>query len=301
MDKASERRCADQKASERLTWSKSPARRGLPAGETTSLGAGPHLAGLALPRTTRGWGGVIVVALAWVGLGGCIRGSLATNTGPNGPHGWSTDNRQDAHVGETVGFSFILVKPFSKKPIAPYGYVDYCLATVGNRRVECECDLGGRFRFEHPLGEVEPDRQVEIKVIAYRQYGKRDFMLVGDTWMRGHSPYDQPDAKFASDALTLRIYQAKVELRICEQETPLDIDRGRLELIKADGTVSTVSPSRPGRPGFDVSGPDDQGCYSMVYLPDGRQLAPAGTTVARLTVPDRSGHPHTVEDLIETP
>ncbi|HUU83986.1 MAG TPA: hypothetical protein VM243_10835 [Phycisphaerae bacterium] len=233
--------------------------------------------------------------------GGCLSGSLATNTGPNGPHRWSTANRQQAHVGETVGYSFILIKPFGKRPVAPYGYVDYCVATIGNERVECEPDLDGHFCFEHRLDRVQPGDELKVRAVAYRQYGQRDFMKIGDKWLRGDSPSDQRDSGFVSDSLTLRIYQARIELGICESEAPLDFETGKLELVKADGTVSPVYQDRDGRPGFDVTGPDDSGCYTVVYLPDGTQVNPAGRTEARLTVHDRAGHPHTATVLIPTP
>ena len=64
-------------------------------------------------------------------LTGCISGSLATSTGPNGPQAWSAASQQDAHVGEEVRFSFILVNPMLDRPMDPYGYVDYCVTSVG--------------------------------------------------------------------------------------------------------------------------------------------------------------------------
>lgn len=126
-------------------------------------------------------------------------------------------------------------------------------------------------------------------------------MKVGDTWLRGDSPYDELDEKFVSDSLTLRIYQARVEVWVCQGEMPLDFERGKLELLKSDGVVSSVYLDRPGRPGFKVSGPDDAGCYQVVYLPDGTQLNPAGRTEARLSVYDRADHPHTATVMIPTP
>ena len=241
---------------------------------------------------------------ASLGLGGCLSGSLATNTGPTGPHGWCTAKDQQAHVGEKVGYSFILKHPFHKRPIAPYGYADYCVATIGRERVECEVDPGGRFRFQHRLTAVSPGEQVKVQATAYRQYGQRDFMKVGDTWLRGDSPYDELDEKFVSDSLTLQIYQARVEVWICQGEMPLDFERGKLELVKSDGgDAGDAGPDddRPGRPGFKVSGPDDAGCYQVVYLPDGTQLNPAGRTEARLSVYDRADHPHTATVMILTP
>ena len=252
--------------------------------------------GPALPA-----GALVAVLAASLAPGGCLSGSLATSTGPNGPHGWCTAKKQQAHVGETVKYSFILVQPFGKRPIAPYGYADYCVATIGQERVECEPDPGGRFRFEHQLVGVNAGDKVKVSATAYRQYSQRDFMKIGETWVRGDSPYDEPDEKFTSDSLTLQIYQVRVEIPVCQEQVPLNFDAGRLELIKSDGTVSSVYLDHPGRGGYSVSGPDDSGCYTVVYLPDGTQLNPAGQTQARFTVDDRAGHPHTAGVMIPTP
>jgi hypothetical protein len=257
-------------------------------GARADLAAGPWLILAAL-------------AGACLPLGACISGSLATKTGPNGPNGWSTDNRQQAHVGEAVEYSFILTKPFHKRPIAPYGFADYCVATIGQDRVECEADSGGRFRFEHRLTRARAGEDIKVRVTAYRQYGQRDFMEIGDTWLRGDSPYDAPDSKFATDSLTLEIYQATVEIRVCERAEPLDFDRATLELVKSGGQVTTIRRRRPGRPGFEVSGPDGQGCYTVLYQPVGSELNSAGTTEVRLSVYDRAGHPHTESTELATP
>lgn len=101
-----------------------------------------HVVGRVDHPAVPSWTWPVLVA-ASLGLGGCLSGSLATNTGPTGPHGWCTAKEQQAHVGETVGYSFILKHPFHKRPIAPYGYADYCVATIGRERVECEVDPGG--------------------------------------------------------------------------------------------------------------------------------------------------------------
>ena len=234
-------------------------------------------------------------------LAGCIRGSLATSTGPNGRQGWSADSRQDAHVGEKVRFSFILVNPFVNRPVDPYGYADYCTATVGRHRVQCEPDLGGRFRFEHLLDGVEDGQTVKVTATAYRQYGRRDFIKVGDTWLRGESRFDEPDRKVHSDSLYLDVYQAQVAIRLPAGATPFEFETGRLELIRGDGMTSRVFADQPGRPGFTVEGPDEQGMYTIAHLPRGTELDSSGQTKARFVVQDLDGQRHTAEAVIPTP
>jgi hypothetical protein len=234
-------------------------------------------------------------------VGGCVRGSLATSTGPNGPHTWCADNRQKAHVGEKVRFSFILINPLMDRPIDPYGYADYCMATVGEDRIQCEPDLGGRFRFEHQLADLEPGRTIQVKATVYRQYGSRDFMQVGEDWMRGESRFDEPDPKVRSDSLSLRIYQAEVEIKLPGGPAPFDFESGKLELVRSDGSISSVYLDRPKCRGFTVEGPDEHGAHTIRYLPQGTEVNPSGQTEARFAAYDLAGQRHTASTMVPTP
>ncbi len=242
--------------------------------------------------------GLVVLAPA---AGGCIRGSLATSTGPNGPTLWSAARKQQAHVGETVRFSFILVDPLRKRALDPYGYADYCIAELGDRRICCEPDMGGRFRFEHRLTGVQADQELEVTATAYRQYGSCDFLPVGETWLRGESPVDDPDRRVCDDSVKLRVYQARVEMKLPAGPSPVDWESGKLELFRDDGTVTPVFIDRPGRPGFAAQGPNQDGGCTVVYLPDGDELNSSGQTRAHLSVHDLAGHPHSAECLVPTP
>lgn len=268
-------------------------------------GCCPPIAGPAEPRGHGLRPGLVCFGCAVVPLllaaSGCIQGSLATRTGPNGPQLWSADKRQEAHVNETVPFSFILTSPPRDRPLDPYGYADYCVASIGDQRVLCEADLQGHFRFSHRLAEAKPGDETKVTATAYRQYGNRDFIQVGGSWLHGDSPIDEPDRKVCSDSITLRVYQARVEMRLPGGASPFDFESGKLQLLKYDGSVRLVFLDRPGRPGFIASGPDDAGGYTVVYAPDGDELNPSGQTPARFTVYDLAGHPHTVEMMIPTP
>lgn len=244
---------------------------------------------------------LVIAVGAWLPLTGCVRGSLATGTGPNGPKAWSADNHQQAHVGEQVRFSFILIDPLLNRLLDPYGYADYCMATVGEDCIQCEPDLGGRFRFEHRLTGAEPGQTIRVTASAYRQRGRRDFMRVGDTWLRGESRFDEPDRKFRSDSLFLHVYQSLIRVRLPAGQAPFDFEGGDLRLIKSDGTVSPVYLDRAGRPGFTVEGPDQQGAYTIVYLPKGTELDACGQTDVRFMVHDLAGQPHSAGGVIPTP
>jgi hypothetical protein len=243
----------------------------------------------------------VAVALVASAASGCIRGSLASSTGPNGPELWSTDDTQQVHVGETVDFSFILLTPMQRRPLDPYGYADYCIAELQERRIVSEPDLGGHFRFSSTMPDAEPGDEIELIATAYRQYGARDFLKVGDTWLRGESPIDEPDRKVCSDEINLVFYQARLQISLPGGAAPLDPESGKLELIKRDGTVSSIFLDRPQRPGFVVQGPDAAGSYTVLYEPRGDELNPSGQTTARLVIYDLAGHPHSAEMTIPTP
>jgi len=248
----------------------------------------------------RGAGGLALL-LACCMSTGCIYGSLATSTGPNGSEAWSADQVQMAHVGETVRFSFILIDGWMGRPLDPYGNADYCLVTIDGQQLECEPDVGGRFRFEHSLNGVKPDQRIRVTATAYRQYGQRDFMKVGNTWLRGDSPYDDPDREVTSDSLDLDTYQARVELAVPAGAAPLEAETGKLELIRDEAKVSNVYVDRLNRPGFTLEGPNEQKVYKAVYLPNGSELNTSGSTEARFTIFDTTGRPYSVTAEIPTP
>jgi len=245
-----------------------------------------------------------LLAAAVGGMGstcGCIHGSLATSTGPNGSGAWSEDRVQQAHAGEKVRYSFILVDPLLKRPVDPYGYADYLVAEVGDHRIQCEPDIGGRFRFEHTLDGVEAGERIKVTATTYRQYGQRDFMKVGGRWLKGDSPFDEPDRPFKSDSLTLEVYETRLEIPLVPDDAELDFESGKLELIRSDGSTVPVYIDRPGRPGFVVAGPDHLGRYLVTYRPAGSQINTAGETVARFTVFDVAGNAHSAEVTLPTP
>ncbi len=242
-----------------------------------------------------------VVALGCLYACGCIQASLATSTGPNGAGEWSIENQQQVHIGEVVDYSFILLYRTLGRPVDPYEYADYVVVTIGEERLQCEPDSAGRFRFSYRLAGIEPGEKVKVTATAYRQHGQRDFMKIGDTWLRGDSPYDEPDRARESDTVTLKVYEAVVEIMLPEGQAPFDFESGKLEFIKHDGTIVPIYIDRPTRRGFTTVGPDRQGQHTIVYVPDGDQLNPSGVTEARFTVYDRAGHQHTAGVTIPTP
>ncbi len=243
----------------------------------------------------------VVIALSAIALAGltsgCRTGSLATDTGPDQP--WCSLDRQWAHVGEHVEFSFALTKGvLHREAIDPFGLSDYCVATCGAERVEAELDGTGHYRFGFDVVGVRPGDVVSVSVAAYRRRGLRDARLIGGRWMRADVPHDPKDVSVARDALDLRVYQTVVELPIDHPTADLDMGTGRLELVKNDGDRSSVLGDRADGAGFTHTQVGQSGRYVVTYEPRADQLNKTGTTSIRFTVFDRKGDQFTFDGVI---
>lgn len=228
-------------------------------------------------------------------------GSLATNTGPSQGQ-WSTANRQYVHVGEEVSFSFTLTDdPFQRRPVHPFGHADYCTATLGSDRVEATLDEGGHYRFQYVMSGRRVGEVVPVQAVAYRRRGHRDFMKIGDVWLRGTDPFDPPDDAVARDTIELNVYRSRVELFIEESPNQLDPANGRLELVKSDASVTTVYGDPGDGHGFRHFGPDKNGMYRIVYDPLATEVNRSGQTEVRFIAEDLAGRRHVAETTIETP
>jgi|GEM_PF-2382821 len=235
---------------------------------------------------------------------GCVTASLATSTGPRTSGDWSVARRQRAHVGEEVQFDFVLhdpLHPFQEAPLSPLGIADYCVAIIGNERIETEPDMRGHFSFSHRFTDVRTGQTVLVEAAAYRLKGRRDYMRIAGQWVRGSSPYDKPDKRVAADSVRLQFYEAPIEIVLEPSGDDWLIEAGRLDIRRLDGTVSTVLPDRLDRRGFTMSGPDTAGRYRVKYVPSGTELNPTGSTQAVFIISDRSGKTHRLEETILTP
>jgi len=201
-------------------------------------------------------------------------------------------------------FNFVLhdpLHPFQEAPLSPLGIADYCVAIIGNERIETEPDMRGHFSFSHRFTDVRTGQTVLVEAAAYRLKGRRDYMRIAGQWVRGSSPYDKPDKRVAADSVRLQFYEAPIEIVLEPSGDDWLIEAGRLDIRRLDGTVSTVLPDRLDRRGFTMSGPDTAGRYRVKYVPSGTELNPTGSTQAVFIISDRSGKTHRLEETILTP
>jgi hypothetical protein len=234
-------------------------------------------------------------------MGGCVSGSLATDTGPRPPlHQWSTENRQKVYVGEPVQFDFVLTDGFGNF-VHPDGVADYVAAFAGGERIQVDYDLSGHFPFSHRFDTVKAGDEITVKAVAYRQNHSRDFMLVAGAWMQSESPYDVPDKKVASDEVTLEAYETPIELTVPQPKRELDPSTGVIRIRQNDGNTTSVFLSTALRPGFSIAGPEPDGVYRIRYVPKGDEVNPTGQTDVELTIYDTAGQPHQVSTKIDTP
>src|SRR3972149_89691 len=129
----------------------------------------------------------------------------------------------------------------------------------GGERVEAEPDAKGHFRFSYPLDRVRAGEKLKVTATAFQQRDSRDFMKIGGRWLKADSPYAQPDRKVAGDAVQLTIYQTIVDMKIARPADDLDPESGVLRFQCADGGSGPIYVDKPGRPGFNLGGPDPDG------------------------------------------
>lgn len=235
---------------------------------------------------------------------GCISASLASSTGPRSSGQWSVAKRQRVHVGERVQFDLVLrdpFRPFQEAPLSPTGIADYCVLTFADQRLETEPDLRGHFTFEHEFSSAQPGQVQSIKAEAFALRGRRDYMRIGDQWLRSESPYDEPDRPVADDSIKLVFYQATVDLTLGPVTDELMASTGRLTFRKHDQSALTIFADSPEAAGFVLSGPDPAGRYRVQYQPRGAELNATGTTAVVFEIQDRSGRVHRMESVVETP
>ena len=236
-----------------------------------------------------------------IASGGCVRGSLASDTGPRPPAWqWSTARRQMVHVGEQVRFDFVLQDAFGRF-VHPLGLADYCTVGIGEEHIETTADAAGHFQFMYRFDQERPGDQVDVKATAYRQRGGRDFMKVRSQWLKSDSPYEIADRKVATDSIRFTVYEATIDLTLVKPAHDLEPESGILRIRRTDGATTSVYIDQPGRPGFTLSGPDADQRYRIRYRPKGNELNPTGTTEVDLTIYDRSGNEHDVSISLETP
>lgn len=234
-----------------------------------------------------------------VGLTGCRTGSLASDTGPTRP--WSSDDQQFVHVGEHVDFSFaITAGVLHRRAIHPFGIADYCIATAGSEVIEADLDETGHYRFGFDAVDLHPGDVVTVTATAYRRRGVRDSKRIGGRWIHADSRFDQPDGAVAYDTLDLRVYESLIDLRIVHPPADIDMDGGRLEIVKDDGTTATVLAAGPDGRGFHYAGPDAESRYHVTYEPTADQINKSGRTYVRFIVFDGAGDQHTFDGYVPT-
>lgn len=197
-------------------------------------------------------------------------------------------------------FDFVL-QDARRRRVDPTGVADYCVAFIGNERIECEPDLHGHFSFSYRFDRFRPGDRIPVRARAYASRGSRDYMKVAGRWMQNESPFDMPDRKGVSAGLTLTVYEAPIELAVPSKRLALDPETAVLSIHREDGSVTAVFPHRPHRPGFHFEGPTDGGMYMIRFVPQGNELNTHGTTRVSFSIYDVAGQSYRVESELDTP
>lgn len=235
------------------------------------------------------------------GNAGCIYGSLASDTGYSQEGLWSVAEVQEAHVGESVKFSFILRERFKAQRIDVLRIADYAAANILNERIEAGPDLDSAFLLEYRLDNVAAGRTLRVEVAAFEIRGSKDFMKIRGRWHHSASGVDMPDKRVAKDSIKLRTYQSKIDYEFRKPQITLDWTTARLVITRRDGKVTTVFADQPHRAGFTMNGPDRRGYFHIRYFPVADQVNKTGTTRAALRVLDLNGVQQTYDFEFDTP
>ncbi len=243
---------------------------------------------------------LVPLAASLLGGAGCLSGSLASDTGSRQEgRKWSLDSVQQAHVGETVKFDFLILDSFGRA-VRPEDVSDYAVLTVGDERHQTEADLHGHYSFSHSFQSVRPGDRVAVRATAYRQRDQRDYMKIGGEWLRYPGATDREDAAVGSDSVRIEIYQAVVDLSLEAPGAEFSAGAGVLEMIRRDGNRRIVYAATDGRRGFSLTreGGDR---WRIRYEPTAEELNESGQTLARFAISDAAGRRHEVEGQIDTP
>lgn len=234
------------------------------------------------------------------GGSGCIRGALATSTGRNGPSLWSEEKVQWAHVGEQVRFSFILISPTVNRALNPEGFADYCVIRIGEAMVGCELDFEGHFRCIYRFENEPAGSEIRVEATTYRQYELRDFLPLDAGWTESSPSGDQPDRKIASDKLTIKLYETRIELALSDDKQ-WDWQSGRLELHAPGKAPVTIYEEQELQPGYRVETLGGGKGFAIRYAPRADEMGTTGMTNYAFTIHDLGGEPHIIRGSVKTP
>ena len=233
----------------------------------------------------------MAISLLMVVVGGCMRASLATDTGLSTEGQWSVAPQQSAHVGEKVDFSVVLMDMF-QRPRDALGLADYTTLTVGNDRMDGDLEPDGRFHFAYTFSLARPGDRIRVTTAVTKQKGLRDFMKVGQEWMQCDSPYDERDIIVARAHVELECYQVRVEIKLELPEGDYDWASARLVLLKHGDSKHVVYEQQGVRCGFTVQPFGTGGGCRVIYEPLATEINKTGHTAAEFSVQDLAGKLH---------
>lgn len=251
-------------------------------------------------RSNHGLVAIVASVMLALASGGCYSGSLATSTGPLRGGTWSIDKEQQAHVGETVKFSFVLTRPLLNESVSALGLADYCMFDFGDEIESASVNSDGGFQSEYTFRNVSDGQKVQVIATAYRMIGDRDRMKIAGQWVENISPVNEPDDVVARASVVLEFYQSEVSLYLPPSADDYDFGTGRLTLHGAGGAMSIRFVDKPQRAGFRVE-PAQDGGWHIRYHPAGDEIDPGAQTLVEFSVFDQVGREHTLRDKLDTP
>ena len=240
----------------------------------------------------------LLAAVCLLIVTGCRSGNaiLVLDSGPpvdQVKHSAGRDPVFAVHTGERVEMTFR----------SKIGSCDYAIMhdESSDRWEDCGPPINGQFDWPHDFAaEKESVGRRRISVTGYTIQGRRDAMPIRGALVDSPGE-DEKDVVWAGATAWVEVYQSELRLRIRLPEGSPVWTLSKLTIRRQDGVESRVSLRGAGKPGFEVSGPDTEGAWEIVFQPAFDQVNPSGDTAAQLSVADERGMTHRFDAQLSTP
>jgi hypothetical protein len=207
--------------------------------------------------------------------------------------GGSREHVYAIHDGERVKLEFG----------SKVGSCDYAIMhdEATGRWEDCGPPINSQFEWRHDFaGEKGGLGRRRISVTGYTIQGRRDAMPIRGVLVESPGE-DEKDVAWAGASAWVELYQSELRMRISLPEGSPDWSLSKLTLRRRDGVESRVSLRSAGKSGFEVSGPDTDGAWEIVFHPSFDQVNSSGDSAAELSVADERGKTHHFDVQLFTP
>lgn len=223
----------------------------------------------------------IIVVTIIAALAGCAsQVQIWANSDSNDLKEYAQTNPHYVHVGETIRFRVTMAAP---------GMASYLVVEFDGEVDLVDESAVGEYAFSETFGDEFRGRTVPLKVRAYQQVGKRDYLKRASKVLYTPVAHDGVDKMVGSAVLRIHCYQSKIAMNLKLGAEP-DWEKGTLSIFGPAGKTAQVKLGKMGRHGFAVVGVAAfGGGYVLFYEPRHDEVQRAGITRAVFTLAGPNG------------